>query len=81
MKSLVKKNTYSCVCILKVKSFLTIELAIPLLSRATSLGGAMGLVGKVEDCREKPDSTLELRVIPETKHCECLGKKRLSVPA
>lgn len=64
-----------------MKSFLTIELAIPLLSRATSLGGAVGLVGKVEDCREKPDSTLELRVIPETKHCECLGKKRLSVPA
>lgn len=45
------------------------------------LGGAVGLVGKAEDCRKKPDSILEQRVIPEAKHCECLGKKRVSVPA
>lgn len=62
LKSLVKENTYSCVFILEVKSFLTIELAVPLLSQSL-LGGAVGLVGKVEDCRKKPDSILEQRVI------------------
>lgn len=31
---------------LEVKWFLTIELTIPLLSRATSLGGAVGVGGE-----------------------------------
>lgn len=45
LKSLVK-NTYSWVFFLEVKWFLTIELAIPLLSRAASLGGAVGVGGE-----------------------------------